>query len=416
MIGPIMFLLAFSAVSASLNESCSFNGYQLLRAVPHTEEQLTFLKDIQGVRGNSAARIADPRGYTKYMSSWLSASVVDVPSLMWGKRGSVNVLRRMLISKGMTATVIVENGNNLLDQSALAEFNPPPQFLPGMRVAEFDLEQYHRLHEIELLMKALKDEHPDSVELLTIGQSFEGRDITVVKVSTKEGRKRPKKGFWLEFGIHSREWISHATGLHFLVHLLTSNSPRAIQLRNNVDWYMVLVSNPDGYAYTWDHDRFWRKTRSIAPECVDVCQANRSISEEEFRACDGCCRGADPNRNWDVSWGGELLGLSQASRVMYQAYGTNMDWVRNATKIDFAFGVELRGDRDRTMALPAFCLPAKEIIPQAKEFWAGVEVLYDQIVVNNLTRPAPSLFVVRSATSPLFVSLLCFAFALLLCF
>lgn len=91
------------------------------------------------------------------------------------------------------------------------------------------------------------------MELLTIGQSFEGRNITVVKVSTKEAGGRQKKGFWLEFGIHSREWITHATGLHFLIHLLTSNSSRAIEMRNNVDWYLVLVSNPDGYVYTWEH-------------------------------------------------------------------------------------------------------------------------------------------------------------------
>ena len=103
---------------------------------------------------------------------------------------------------------------------------------------------------------------------------------------------------------------------------------------------------------------------------------------------------------------------------MYQAFGTNMDWVRNSTAIDFAFGVELRGDRDRTMALPAFCLPAKEIVPQAKEFWAGVEVLYDQIVVNNLTRPSK---LVLSSAHPDHISsrsstLLCTAIAVIFAF
>lgn len=101
---------------------------------------------------------------------------------------------------------------------------------------------------------------------------------------------------------------------------------------------------------------------------------------------------------------GETYEFGQASRIMYQAYGTNMDWVRNSTTIDFAFGVELRGDRDRTMALPAFCLPDTQIVPQAKEFWAGVEVLYDQIVVNNLTRSSPF----RNSAAPRFSSLLLF--------
>jgi len=115
---------------------------------------------------------------------------------------------------------------------------------------------------------------------------------------------------------------------------------------------------------------------------------------------------------------GETYQFGQASKVMYQAFGTNMDWVGNSTDIDFAFGVELRGDRDRTMALPAFCLPSSEIVPQAKEFWAGVEVLYDQIVVNNLTRPS---ILLMSSDHPHHISsrfntLLCAAIALFFAF
>ena len=42
---------------------------------------------------------------------------------------------------------------------------------------------------------------------------------------------------------------------------------------------MVPVSNADGYVFTWEHDRMWRKTRTMNDPA-------------------GECWGTDPNRNW----------------------------------------------------------------------------------------------------------------------
>lgn len=47
--------------------------------------------------------------------------------------------------------------------------------------------------------------------------------------------------------------------------------------------YFLLVTNPDGYVFTHDGDRMWRKTRK---------PNERSA-----------CIGTDPNRNWDFHWG-----------------------------------------------------------------------------------------------------------------
>ncbi|XP_077966845.1 carboxypeptidase B-like [Styela clava] len=56
---------------------------------------------------------------------------------------------------------------------------------------------------------------------------------------------------------------------------------------NKVDIYLIPVSNPDGYEFTWTTDRMWSKTRSKATN-------------------NGCtlpnCDGVDPNRNWDDHW------------------------------------------------------------------------------------------------------------------
>ena len=65
---------------------------------------------------------------------------------------------------------------------------------------------------------------------------------------------------WIDGGIHAREWISPATVLWTLKELIEGNKTEADVLRENLDWYILPVHNPDGYAFTrWD--RLWRKTR-----------------------------------------------------------------------------------------------------------------------------------------------------------
>lgn len=44
--------------------------------------------------------------------------------------------------------------------------------------------------------------------------------------------------------------------------------------------------NPDGYEYSIDVDRMWRKTRT--------------------RIAGSQCRGIDPNRNFETAFGGEF--------------------------------------------------------------------------------------------------------------
>jgi len=51
---------------------------------------------------------------------------------------------------------------------------------------------------------------------------------------------------------------------------------------NNLDWTIVPVLNPDGYVYTFDGDRLWRKNRQ--PNSGSICV------------------GTDLNRNWPYQW------------------------------------------------------------------------------------------------------------------
>ncbi|XP_055604046.1 zinc carboxypeptidase A 1-like, partial [Uranotaenia lowii] len=140
----------------------------------------------------------------------------------------------------------------------------------------FGWNEYHTLEEIHEWLDKLGSEY-SQVEVLNGGRSYENRTIKGVKVSYKTGNP----AIFLEGGIHAREWIAPATVTYILNQLLTSSDPQVRNIAENYDWYVFPNVNPDGYEYTFNRDRLWRKTRT---------------------PYSGGCYGADPNRNWDFHW------------------------------------------------------------------------------------------------------------------
>lgn len=118
----------------------------------------------------------------------------------------------------------------------------------------------------------------DFLTTFTIGNSFEGRAIKGIKLSKKPGNT----GVIVEAGIHAREWISPATATFILNQLINSDVQGVKEISENFDWYFIPNLNPDGYVFTFEHDRLWRKTRKPY----------------------GLCCGVDLNRNFDSNWNG----------------------------------------------------------------------------------------------------------------
>ena len=59
--------------------------------------------------------------------------------------------------------------------------------------------------------------------------------------------------------------------------------PEVTSLMDTYDFYFIPIMNPDGYVFSWEMDRFWRKSR------------NTNAGSD--------CFGTDLNRNYDNSWG-----------------------------------------------------------------------------------------------------------------
>lgn len=89
------------------------------------------------------------------------------------------------------------------------------------------------------------------------------------------------RAIFIEANIHAREWIASATVTWILNQFLYSTDPEVQDIAENVDWYIIPVTNPDGYEYTRNDNRNWRKTRSPVSSI---------------------CNGVDPNRNFAFNW------------------------------------------------------------------------------------------------------------------
>ncbi|CAB3407889.1 unnamed protein product [Caenorhabditis bovis] len=155
--------------------------------------------------------------------------------------------------------------------------------------ASYDFHTYGSYQRMTDWMKQLVVKYPKLVQYITVGKSTEGRSIDGVEIG---GDLKTKKIFWIDGGIHAREWAAPHTAL-FFIHQLTSraNEPGIKKLLDEITFVIVPCLNPDGYEFTRSsanpHVRLWRKNRSKMQCRKDIWGRNR------------CCRGVDLNRNFD---------------------------------------------------------------------------------------------------------------------
>merc|ERR1712055_939037 len=127
--------------------------------------------------------------------------------------------------------------------------------VPGSK-HNMDWTSYHALEDIYGWFEYLEETY-DFAQTESIGQSYEGQDMIVMKVCKGECGNKP--AMWIDSGIHAREWISPAVGTWMLSELVENDSAHP-ELTENLDWYFLPSHNPDGYRKSRNDDRMWRKT------------------------------------------------------------------------------------------------------------------------------------------------------------
>ncbi|XP_062579870.1 carboxypeptidase B-like isoform X1 [Saccostrea cucullata] len=155
--------------------------------------------------------------------------------------------------------------------------------------------KFARHSEIDSWLTSMALQYPTLAKVESLGTSHEGRDMKIIKLGKNdEGRAKPV--IWIEAGIHAREWIAPATAIYTINKLLTEygSDSDVTRLMDEFDWHIIPSANPDGYEYSHTTDRLWRKTRSRQS---------------------GRCVGVDPNRNFDISFGGAGTSTNPCSDI-----------------------------------------------------------------------------------------------------
>lgn len=342
--------------------------------------------------------------------------------------------KRILAENGIPFEEKIDNVEGLI-QAELARLEERTIFHAGDHPSKITLDQWHSLDEIMAYMDSVTQQYATTVMKVSLGNSLEGRAQQAVKIGNP-GTNKP--AVFIEGCIHAREWLAGATML-YIINELTVNAANYKTMLDAIDVYVLPITNPDGYVYTWATDRMWRKTRSGPRQG---------------------CYGVDPNRNWNFKWmvagssnnpcSEEYAGPSPASEIevqnlqnflganngtiksyfdihtysedfmypygyaegayppdvnklkalagqataainaahgqhfkygaiidiIYPASGSSIDYTRGVLNIDYSYAMELRPDEN---ANNGFILPTSQILDGASECWAGVNVVFNQV-------------------------------------
>ena len=246
----IRFLLILLSVYCEYSKKVRFDSYKVVELKPIGQELVDYLVDMEAdIWSNNGESVIS------FMSP-LQVREIQESGLCEMEFGSENI------------QALIDDEDNRLNVQPSSAFSVDQWFT-----------EYHRYDEIVKWYNQLAMKFPDLVSVEdSIGKTHEGRDIIAVRVTnTKSDLKKSK--IWIQSLQHAREWISGAT-TQYIVHKLLTDYETDSTFLDTVDLYVIPVVNPDGYEYTFDVNRMWRKNR-----------------RNNFRGF-----GVDLNRNWDDHW------------------------------------------------------------------------------------------------------------------
>ncbi|MET8353707.1 MULTISPECIES: M14 family zinc carboxypeptidase [unclassified Micromonospora] len=146
---------------------------------------------------------------------------------------------------------------------------------------------YHDYAELTAVVNQVVADHPAIARKISIGSSYEGRDLMAVKISDNVGTDESEPELLFNAQQHAREHLTVEMAI-YLLNLFTDSygsDSRITNIVNGREIWIVPTVNPDGSEYdiATGSYRSWRKNR----------QPNSGSSNV----------GTDLNRNWSYNWG-----------------------------------------------------------------------------------------------------------------
>ncbi|XP_075996106.1 carboxypeptidase A5 [Genypterus blacodes] len=417
-------LLALAGLFVAVFGRETFEGHQVIRITAKDEAQLALIKDLEEMEELE-------------LDFWRDVADLSAPVDIRVPFKSLESVKAYLELWEIQYSIMIHDLQVMLDEEQ-EEMDADTRDAEPRNTDGFDYSRYHNIQEIYQFQDMLVAENPTLVSKMVIGMSYQNRPLNVLKFSTG-GTNRP--AIWIDTGIHSREWVTQASGTWFAKKIVSDygRDPALTAILNKMDILLEIVTNPDGFYYTHTSNRMWRKTRKPNPG--------------------SSCMGVDPNRNWDAGFGGpgasgnpcsetyrgprahsesevksivdfvkshgnikafisihaysqmllypygftrtpardqdELHTLARKAitdlsslygtryrygsiiNTIYQASGGTIDWTYNQG-IKYSYTFELR-DTGRY----GFILPANQILPTAKETWLALMAIMDHTYRNS---------------------------------
>lgn len=145
----------------------------------------------------------------------------------------------------------------------------------------------------------LAQRNRDLVKLVVLGHTAQGREVIGLKLTqgARGVRDGSRPSVLYASAQHAREWISLEVNRRLLHHYVDAWNAKDAEVRSllrSTELWFVVVANPDGYQFSFDHERLWRKN------------VRDNNGDGQTTVGDG----VDPNRNYADHWGYDNEGSS----------------------------------------------------------------------------------------------------------
>uniref|UniRef100_T1KB80 Peptidase M14 domain-containing protein n=1 Tax=Tetranychus urticae TaxID=32264 RepID=T1KB80_TETUR len=391
-------------IVAITSNPVNYKGYSVISVIARTRSDVDFINNLT----------IDQR-----IDYWFPSSTPNQPIKLLLNQDSLQKVIGDLLGRKLTVKVEIDDlGRHTSKQNINANGEIRTNY---NQTDDTFFQSYARYDVMVKYLDGLVTKYPNKIVRSTIGQSFEKRNLTLVRIGNSIQRFKRKPIIYIQGGSHAREWISPAT-LIYLITTLTKSKDRSItKLTHFFEYWFLPVVNPDGYEYTHTHNRLWRKTRSrinnepcigVDPNrnfgyfwkggvdndpCSETYSGRKPFSEPEVASI---AKLIHPNasrikafldfhsfdQSWLIPYGfdsrkpkdfidmeriakksvdalasihGTNYSVGNKAQLLYPAFGLADDWAKGCAKIKYSFCIELRDKGEY-----GFLLPANEIIPK----------------------------------------------------
>uniref|UniRef100_A0A2M4BP27 Putative zinc carboxypeptidase n=3 Tax=Anopheles marajoara TaxID=58244 RepID=A0A2M4BP27_9DIPT len=292
---------------ADVAKAGSYHGFELYTVRPETQEQLLELQ-----RWPAQADV-----------DFWDAPKLNRETRMMAAREDRKTVVAFLERHDIDYELVVEDVQELLtkEERRNAEHRRQRIRRDSNSRATIDFEHFWTLEEIYDYLDELATAYTGLVRVSEVGRTDEGRPIKAITISTNGEIDQRRPIVFIDGGIHAREWAG-VMSVMYLIHEFVEHSEQYADQLTNTDYVIIPVLNPDGYVYTHDQNRLWRKNRSQ----VNV-----------------LCYGVDLNRNFPYQWErtssectNNYAGKEQASEKETQTMLSLMDQYKSAIRVYLA--------------------------------------------------------------------------------